>query len=392
MRVGIVTPRYPPNASGGGEVSTRMLAEALTGAERVDEVVVQSFDGEGVGHHRGVEVRRPAALSPTVTELQNLRAYRHVRRFVRKFDVVHAYNMELHPVVGATTDRLDVPAVGTLNSYHFFPKSVANATPGPVERVYELVGHPTTGRILQRYVRKLDRTIAISDAVRRVYAERGYDPDRIDVIPNMLDPEFAVPDDSDPVGADDASGGDAGGSEPADETVTVLYVGELAEHKGVEHLVRAVADLPANYRLRVVGDGDRRADLEAIAAAVGVADRTTFAGWVDYEAVPAEYARADVFVHPGVWPEPFGRTVLEAMQAELPVVCTEIGGPADVVRDEELRVPPGDPGALAGAIERAAAAGPDLGRHNREHVESEYAPGAVTERIVDLYERVVAGE
>jgi len=47
MRVGIVTPRYPPNVQGGGEVSARMLAEHLCGADRIGDVVVLSFDGVG---------------------------------------------------------------------------------------------------------------------------------------------------------------------------------------------------------------------------------------------------------------------------------------------------------------------------------------------------------
>jgi glycosyltransferase involved in cell wall biosynthesis len=376
MHVGIVTPRYPPTASGGGEVSVRMLAEHLDRGERVDSVAVLSFDGQGRERHNGVEVRRLADVSPTITELQNLRAYPHIRSQIDEFDIVHAYNMELHPAVGALGRSRGVATVGTLNSYHFFPKSVANATPGTLERAYELVGHPTTNRVLQHYLKRIDTFVAISEAVRSVYRGRGYDDVPIEVVPNMLDPSFDASFEAAARTVD--ADGDAG--------FTVLYVGELSERKGVAYLVRALEHLPESYELRVVGDGPRRQALERLAAPLS--DRVTFTGQVPYDEVTSQYARADVFIHPGVWPEPFGRTVLEAMQAGLPVVCTDVGGPADIVPQPDLRCPPRDPEALAAAVERARDRGTRVGERNREHAHREYAPDTVVSRIVDVYRRV----
>lgn len=371
MRVGIVTPRYPPNASGGGEVSVRLLAEHLT--ERVDTVTVLSFDGDGVERHNGVEVRRLARLSPTVTELQNLRAAFSLYDELDEFDVVHAYNMELNPAVGGLAGGDSPATVATLNSYHYFPKSVVNSTPRPIERVYERFGHPTTGRLLEWLMKRIDAFVALSTAVRDVYVEHGYDRDRIEVIPNMIDPSFSVETESTDA---DRSG------------TTVLYVGEIDERKGVEYLVRAAKHLPESFEFRIVGDGSQLEELRNRTASLGLSDRVTFTGWVPYDRIPEEYASADVFVHPGLWPEPFGRTILESMQAELPVVCTDVGGPADIVREPELRCPPGDPAALADAIRTATERGDTLGADNRQYVESEYAPEAVVSRILDVYERV----
>ncbi|PSQ27024.1 glycosyltransferase family 1 protein [Halobacteriales archaeon QS_9_68_17] len=371
MRVGIVTPRYPPHFAGGGEASTELLAEQLHGADRVDEVVVFSFDGSTTETRNGIEVRRLHELSPTVTEVQNVRAYRLLSPHVDGFDVLHAYNMELHPTVGALSTRRSPATVATLNSYHFLPKSVSNTTPGPVERLYELVGHPTTGRVMTRLMNRIDAFVAISSAVRDIYGDHGVDRDRIEVIPNMVDPSFSPPETED------------------GEGTTVLYVGELSDRKGVSDLVRAVGSLPGTYDLRVVGDGPLSGDLRRLARDIGVRDRVTFTGRVDYDRIPEQYALADVFVHPGVWPEPFGRTVLEAMQTGLPVVCTDVGGPADVVRDPELRVPARDPDALAAAIDGAATDREGVGERNRRYVAEEFSPGSVASRIVDLYEGVV---
>jgi len=369
MRVGVVTPRYPPTFAGGGEASVELLATRLRNRDRIDEVVVFTFDGTETSVRNGIEVRRLRDIPATITELQNVRAYRHLAHNVEGFDVLHAYNIELHPAVGALSARWSPTTVATLNSYHFLPKSVSNATPAPVERVYELIGHPTTGRLMMRYINRIDSFIAISSAVREVYGDHGIDPSRVEVIPNMIDPSFSVP---------DADTGDG---------TTVLYVGELSARKGVEHLIRACPSLPSSYDLRIVGDGSQSSDLHRLTDDLGIRDRVTFTGHVPHDRVPEQYAKADVFVHPGVWPEPFGRTVLEAMQAGLPVVCTDVGGPADVVREPEFKCAPGDPDALAAAIRRAAE-DESVGDRNRQYVADEFSPQSVTARIADVYRRV----
>ena len=77
-------------------------------------------------------------------------------------------------------------------------------------------------------------------------------------------------------------------------------------------------------------------------------------GWLDADALLAAYARCDVCVVPAIWPEPFGIVAVEAMAAGRPVVASAVGGLASTVVDGEtgLLVPPGDPAALAAALER----------------------------------------
>jgi glycosyltransferase involved in cell wall biosynthesis len=370
MDVGIVTPRYPPNVQGGGERSAKMLAEQLRNDPRIDRTVVLAFDGSATETVGGVEVRRLRPVSSTLTEWQNLLTYGPLAGHAPEFDLLHAYNMELHPAVGRLASKGVVGTVATLNSYHFLRKSVANATATGLERAYELVGYPTTGRVLRRYMGRIDTFVALSTTVRDIYADHGLDRGRIEVIPNMYDPSFPVPE------------VDSG----ADGTVRVLNVGELTARKGVEYLVRAFAELPPGYELRVVGDGPLRSDLERLTADLGLGSRVEFAGRIPYEEIAREYATANVFAHPGVWPEPFSRTVVEAMQAGLPVVSTDVGGHTDVL-PSELQCPSKDPAALAETIGLAAEDPEGHGRRNREYVTSELSPVAVVERIVDLYER-----
>ena len=374
MRVGIVTPRYPPAVAGGGEISVKLLADHLVA--RGDSVTVYSFDGGDVDRVDGVSVRRFRALPHGLMEVSNTYAASVLRRRraeISSLDVLHGYNVTLTPALGWLSSRIGVPSVATLNSYDFLPKSAFGVSADPPRRLYELLAMPTTGRLLRRVAARTDQFITLSDASKRVYREHGFERTPITTVPNMLDPSFDVPN----VPGDD-------------ETFDLLYVGSLIKEKGVEYLVRAMAELPSDIRLRVVGSGDRSSHLRSLAGDIGVDDRIEFAGAIPYEAVRRHYATADCFVHPGVWPEPFGRTILEAMQAGLPVVATDIGGPAEVVPQADLRCPPRDPTGLADAITTARDS-LTVGESNCQYLREHFAPKSVVDRIHDVYKRAIDG-
>jgi glycosyltransferase involved in cell wall biosynthesis len=237
-----------------------------------------------------------------------------------------------------------------------------------------MISIPTSNRILQYFLKKIDQLIALSTAVRSVYVEQGYDSTHIEVIPNMVDPSFSV------------TGSNIIQSQNSERKI--LYVGELSEKKGVDHLIRAISRLPDTYHLTVVGDGAQREYLEELIVDLGIRDQVTFKGQVSYKRIPQQYSLADVFVHPGVWPEPFGRTVLEAMQASLPVVCTRIGGPADLIQESELQVPPANTKALSMAIEQAYRQRDEIGEQNRRYVASKFTPDAIINQILSLYKNL----
>ena len=159
----------------------------------------------------------------------------------------------------------------------------------------------------------------------------------------------------------------------------VLFVGRLAERKGVRYLIDAVADLPADLRprLTIIGDGPERDALEGQTRARNANDRVTFRGWVTPEQLDAAYAEASVFVLPAVIDargdtEGLGMVLLEAMTYRVPVISTPLGGVTDIVQHDTtgLLVPPNDVSALTAAItllatnpaiaERLGTAGRDL--------------------------------
>jgi glycosyltransferase involved in cell wall biosynthesis len=235
--------------------------------------------------------------------------------------------------------------------------------------------------------RLLDRVIAVSEAARDfLVAGKGYPAAKVTVVPNGRDLSVFTP---------------GRAREPVrkelglDGAVPLAgVVGRLETQKGHVHLLeawpRVRRELP-DARLLVVGDGSLRVSLEARARALGVADSILWAGF------RADVARVldalDLLVLPSLY-EGMPLTAIEASAMARPVVATAVDGTPEVVRHGEtgLLVPPGDPGALAGAVlevlrhpERAAA----LGARGRGWVLHHFDLDTQVERTARVYRSLV---
>ena len=137
----------------------------------------------------------------------------------------------------------------------------------------------------------------------------------------------------------------------------LLCVGRVDPRKGVDTAIRALPHLPPEATLEIVGRGDEDyvATLVGLAADLGVSDRVRWSV-AAREDLSGIYARADAFVFPVTWDEPFGLVPLEAMASGTPVVATGTGGSGEFLLDgwNCLRFTSGDPAGLAGAVRRLA--------------------------------------
>jgi glycosyltransferase involved in cell wall biosynthesis len=131
----------------------------------------------------------------------------------------------------------------------------------------------------------------------------------------------------------------------------VLTVARLTAQKGVAVLLAALADLPDDVTLTIVGDGERRSFLEAEARRLKVADRVRFAGAVGHDEIRDFYAAADVFCLASL-DEGIPVSLMEAMASGLPVVATRVGGIAELIDNgvNGLVVPAGRADLLADAL------------------------------------------
>lgn len=176
----------------------------------------------------------------------------------------------------------------------------------------------------------------------------------------------------------------------AEGATLLLHVGSGFERKGLATTLAALARLPPSAHLAVVGSDRRRARYVAIARALGVAERVTFAGAVT-DPLPW-YAAADAFVLPTLY-DPFPNAALEAMACALPVATSTRSGAAELVlaHDAGFASAPGDAPALAANLAplldpaRRAAMG---GRARRAVLP--LTAEAMTARLIELYSALLA--
>jgi glycosyltransferase involved in cell wall biosynthesis len=187
---------------------------------------------------------------------------------------------------------------------------------------------------------------------------------------------------------------------PRAQVLTILAVGRLVEKKGFPVLLDAAAQLLAPVRVRIVGDGAQREQLERQIADLGLTDRVELAGPATHDDLPAEYAAAHIVVVPSVMDAAGDRdglpnVVLEAMSCGRPVVASDVGAVSSAVVDGRtgVLVPPGDAQALAGALEFLVDQ-PDmrerLGREARARVEADFELNSCTARLRAFLETVYA--
>ena len=214
---------------------------------------------------------------------------------------------------------------------------------------------------LRPTIRAADRVVAVSEFSKREVAElAGVDPDRIDVVPNALEPVFR-------------SDGDAAEGE------YVLAVGTLEPRKNLARVVAATAR--AGVELRLVGApgwGD----------AGGAGEHVTWLGRIEDDELAAAYRGARSLVFPSLY-EGFGIPALEAMACGTPVVTSAGSAMEEVVGDAAILVDPFDVASIAAGIEAA-----DRRRDELVHLGLERAGRYTWERTVDAalasYQRALA--
>ena len=321
--------------------------------------------GSGIGRlgERAGQLHIPARAMPRVEPGARLGGVNRLRRLFRRErpTIVHAHLSWpfacKHGVLAAWLAR--VPAI--LGTAQLFLPPDGSAQPRWRLRAYR-------------------RIIAVSEEVRRRYAQELGVPDRrLAVVPNairvppaaprLLDLRTALLD-----GRPD---------------YLVLTPARLHPQKGHTHLIAAAAEV-ASATFVFAGDGPLRRTLETQAREQGVAERCVFLG--ERDDVPQLLAAADLVVLPSLF-EGLPVSVLEAMAAERPVIATAIGGTDEAITTEVtgLLVPPRDPSALAGAIRRLqgdpALAG-RLAAAARARVERSFSVDATAREIMRIYDEV----
>ncbi len=177
----------------------------------------------------------------------------------------------------------------------------------------------------------------------------------------------------------------------------VAAIGRITPIKGHRELLRAFSVAAKSFpraRLKIVGDADAKhqnylRELKGLAAQLALEERVEFIG---HEAdVSRLLEQVDLAVLSSTGPEAFGRVLIEAGAAGVPVVATRVGGVPEVVMDRKtgLLVPPGDPMALGAAMtlllkDRNLAQ--QMSRENRRRIESVYPLARMVGETLEVYQ------
>jgi glycosyltransferase involved in cell wall biosynthesis len=230
------------------------------------------------------------------------------------------------------------------------------------------------------YNQRVDGVVAISETIADVLRTAGVDSKKIRRIASGIDPEkFA------------AIGARAG--DP--EGITVVgCLASLERRKGHQYLLEAAALLKSQglkIHCQVAGDGPLRAELEAEASRLGIADEVRFLGFITDTA--QFLAGVDMLAMPSLY-EGLGVAALEAMAAGKPVVAAKVGGLSESIVDgiTGFLVPPQDSDALAAAIARlirSASLGASMGRQGRERVRQIFSLQAMARENESYYRELL---
>lgn len=361
----VIDGRYP--ATGGAEMQARMLASALARGGHRLSMLAPRLDASQLPfeHIDGIPVRRLGY--PRIKGLGalwlNLRFAAWLLRHQREFDAIHIHMM--HNLAGAAgwlkpwlRPRVTVKVSGAAE----FQGGILD----PALRA------SLKHRLLNFGARRLDAYQCISRHTLRMLGQAGYAPSRLHLVPNAVDSARFTP----------AQPGRPG-------SVRAVFAGRHVPVKGLDVLLQAWAKVqaPEGSVLVLAGDGPEHARLKRMADEFGVASRVEFPGMV--RDVPGLLREASLYVQAS-HQEGLPNAVLEAMASALPVVATRVSGHEDVVHDARTGwlVPPGDPNALAAALQRmvdSPSLRETMGRAGRDAVLRAHGIEPVLDELLQLY-------
>jgi len=385
VRIVVVHNHYQ---SPGGE---DLVAEQETSVLRWNEHTVQGFiDDNG----RIPEIGRAKVAAETVW---NPSAYHCLHGLVRSTaaDIVHFHNTFplLSPSCYYAARRAGAAVVQTLHNYRLLCPS-ANmyrdggacedcagrffAWPGVAHACYRQSRAATlatatmlaTHRAIGTWWHAVDAYISLTDFARDKFVAHGIRAEKVHVKPNFLS--------KDPGAGSGA--GDYG-----------LFVGRLAEEKGILTLLDAWERLPSTAMLHVVGDGPLA---KKVSVRVRRLPNVHWTPHLGHDAVCREMKDARFLVVPSTWYEGFPLVVVEAFACGTPVIASDIGSLKCIVKEHlsGLRVRPNDAEHLASAIQHCYSHPEELAAF-RHAARAEYEAKYTAERnyrvLMDIYDKAL---
>ncbi|MEZ6135335.1 MAG: glycosyltransferase family 4 protein [Pirellulaceae bacterium] len=267
----------------------------------------------------------------------NFRTYREVTALIKQqqIELVHCTNTfpVISPSIYYACNRQRVPVVQSLHNYRLLcansyflrdgtvceaclnrrvalpavryacyrDSRLASAAVVAMQAVHHLIGS---------WSKHVDQFIALTDFARSKFVEGGLPAERITVKPNFVDPTPQL----------GCGSGDY-----------ALFVGRLSSEKGIEVLLKAWESPICSLPLRIVGDGPLK---QRVLSAAADNPRIEYQGFKPSAEVFAAMQAARFLIVPSLWYEGLPRTIVESLAVGTPVVASDLGPLADLVRSD----------------------------------------------------------
>ena len=394
MDIVMVTERFLPDAFGGGEISSYLLARTLATKHKVTVVTTgngRTDEMDGFTVKRVIpppskrlpeDIRRGEALA--------IATLRGVLGVVKRADIIHVHGIRTTVGTVISSKLKNIPAVATVNdawatcyySLHF--KDGSRCEPCTTKKFKECLkrfGGQAAAMpylkasmkerlyFLSRYNGLMPHSTAMMDILKRhgVKCE-------MEVIPPIIDTDrFDYKD-------------------PPEDT-KLGFIGRIDDGKGLDDAVKVAK--ATGIGLRVVGEGPALKKAKRLSKKLKADDLVKFVGKVPYETVPDEYHAASLILAPFKRVEPIGRVLMEANSCGRGVITTNICGGSERIANGKngFVIEPGDVDAMMSRVE-ALSKDPGklraMGKNGRAFVESNHGPKVILKRTEAFYKRIIS--
>ncbi|MFT3893206.1 MAG: glycosyltransferase family 4 protein [Anaerolineales bacterium] len=367
MRILFLSNFYPPASRGGYEQWCQEVLEGLRRRGHDVFVVTSDYGKSQLSTPEPAWVERSLHLEMELSSLKNafqffthrkkheLENLNHISRLIADFkpDTVLVWGMWnlQRSIVALAEERLPGRVAYYMGDYWpFLPNQFENywkaSARNPLTGLPKLILKPFALHSLAREKLqdlKMEHVLFATSFMQREYRQKGISPKNSKVIYGAVDTKPYLNE-----------------HKKSDTKLSLLSIGRLNPDKGIHTAIEAVGCLVReniqNIHLKVVGDSEP----EYVEHLRELTVRENAASFVDLlpaqpkEILPALYQQADVFLFTSIWPEPFGRVIVEAMASGVAVIGTKVGGAAEILVENEnaLTFPAGDAKALAEQIKK----------------------------------------
>ncbi len=368
MRILFISNFYPPASRGGYEQWCQEVLDGLRSRGHAVEVLTSEHGKSGLQIPDPAWVHRSLHLEMELAALKNaLQFFTHrkkreyenlqcVEEFIEQFkpDVVLVWGMwNIHHSIPMLIEKqMSGRVVYYMGDYWpTLPNQFANYWNAPPRSFFKgipkLLLKPLAQAMLAREkypILKFEHVLFPSVFMQNEFGHKGIAPQHAKIVYGAIDTNPYLHK-----------------NKRQNAGLSLLYMGRLSQEKGVHTAIQAVGALVRdhgfkNIKLTIVGEGEPEyeAYLRQLVEQEKAAAFVTFIPAQPKEALPALYQQADVFLFTSIWPEPFGRVIVEAMASEVVVVGAPVGGAAEILvegKNSLIFIPDDSPG-LARQLQR----------------------------------------